>query len=122
MAGCAGRSTAASRSPGTSRSCSSWRAWRGGCRLKKVRMPTRVDRSWEQGTLLMPALTTTAVLGLLRGGRLLRPRELHELDGIAAHYQTPSALIRAVLKRGWLTAYQAQELLAGRGRELLIGE
>ncbi len=66
--------------------------------------------------------TTTSVLGLLRGGRLLRPHELHELDSIAAHYQTPSGLLRAVLKRGWLSAYQAQELLAGRGRGLLIGE
>jgi eukaryotic-like serine/threonine-protein kinase len=59
---------------------------------------------------------------LLRGGPILRPEELRALEALRGRVRSPSELLRVVLKRGWLTAYQAQELFAGRGPELLLGE
>src|SRR5262245_22722590 len=66
--------------------------------------------------------TVASVLDLLREGQLLGPDELRALEDLQRRYRGgPSELVRAILKRGWLTAYQAQELFAGRGRELLVG-
>ena len=59
---------------------------------------------------------------LLRGGRLLSPDELRALDGLERRCPEPADLLAAVLRRGWLTVYQARELIAGRGRELLLGD
>src|SRR6266566_973919 len=70
----------------------------------------------------MSAHTLASVLDLLREGQLLGPEELHALEDLPRRYRGgPSELVRAVLKRGWLTAYQAGELFSGRGRELLFG-
>jgi serine/threonine-protein kinase len=63
-----------------------------------------------------------SVLDLLREGQLLGPDEWRALEGLQRRYwAAPSELVRAILKRGWLTAYQAQEFFAGRGHELLLG-
>jgi serine/threonine-protein kinase len=71
---------------------------------------------------VMPRDTLASVFDLLRASRLLRPDELRKLDGLWRHFQDPSELLRAVLKRGWLTAYQARELFAGQGEGLLVGQ
>ncbi|MBI1917227.1 MAG: protein kinase [Planctomycetes bacterium] len=66
--------------------------------------------------------TLASVLKLLRKGQLLGPDEMRALEDLQRRYRGgPSELVRAVLKRGWLTAYQAQELFAGRGHELQLG-
>ncbi len=70
----------------------------------------------------MPTHTIDFVLDLLRGGQLLRPEELRALEDLRSHARGPSELVKVVLKRGWLTAFQARELFAGRGGDLLLGE
>jgi serine/threonine protein kinase len=62
------------------------------------------------------------VLERLRGSLLLGPDELRTLDTLRHRHSDPAELIDAVLRRGWLTLYQARELFAGRGRELLLGD
>jgi serine/threonine-protein kinase len=70
----------------------------------------------------MFAHTLASVLDLLREGQLLGPEELRALDDLSRRDRGgPSELVRAVLKRGWLTAFQAGELFSGRGRDLLLG-
>src|SRR5262245_12989048 len=66
--------------------------------------------------------TFFSVLELLRKGQLLGLEELRGLEDLERRYQgAPAELVRAVLTRGWLTAYQAYELFAGRGDELRLG-
>jgi serine/threonine-protein kinase len=62
------------------------------------------------------------VLERLRGSQLLGPEELRALDMLRDRHPDPADLIAAVLRRGWLTVYQARELFAGRGQELLLGD
>ena len=70
----------------------------------------------------MTAPNLTSVLELLRGSQLLGSRELLALDTLRRQFSDPVGLVAAVLRRGWLTTYQARELFAGRGRELLLGD
>lgn len=69
----------------------------------------------------MAARTLDSALALLREGQLLRPEDACALKALSSHIGSPSELVRVVLKRGWLTPYQARELFAGRGQELLFG-
>src|SRR6516162_9817607 len=60
------------------------------------------------------------LLATLRTYRLLTPQQLDTLAREAA----PSALragVRDLVQRGWLTTYQANELVLGRGARLLLG-
>ena len=67
-------------------------------------------------------LPPSSLFELLRSSQLLSPDELRALDGLGRHYSEPADLLAAVLRRGWLTVYQARELVAGHGRELLLGD
>jgi serine/threonine protein kinase len=62
------------------------------------------------------------LIGALRESGLFDDEQLAELNDLAARFPNPQALTRELERRGWLTAYQAQELLAGRGRELVFGQ
>jgi len=66
-----------------------------------------------------PALST--VIGTLRRSQLLTPEALRELTHLQGKHHSPNDLVRAVLKQGWLTTYQALELFSGRGKGLLLG-
>jgi serine/threonine-protein kinase len=70
----------------------------------------------------MPKQTLAAVMATLRRSQLLPPEVLRELDHLEHEHHDPQDLVRAVLKRGWLTGYQARELFSGRGEGLLLGE
>jgi len=61
-------------------------------------------------------------MATLRSSQLLTPQALRELDALQHEHHDPQELVRAVLKRGWLTAFQARELFSGRGEGLLLGE
>src|SRR5262249_3551192 len=69
------------------------------------------------------ALTSTdSFVEALRANQLLNPVQLDELTPeLQARFPNPRALARELLERGWLTAYQANQLGQGRGRELLLG-
>jgi serine/threonine protein kinase/Leucine-rich repeat (LRR) protein len=54
--------------------------------------------------------------------RLLEPAQLEELTrSLQARFPDPKALARELLRRGWLTPYQANQLLQGKGQELVLG-
>jgi serine/threonine protein kinase/WD40 repeat protein len=52
---------------------------------------------------------------------LLAPEQVRELPSLQAGFPDPRALARELLRREWLTAFQANRLLQGRGQELLLG-
>ena len=67
----------------------------------------------------MPKHTLASVANLLRRSRLLTPEALRGLDDLRGQHATPGSLLRAVMKRSWVTPYQAVELFSGR-REIVI--
>ena len=66
----------------------------------------------------MPRLGSTSVPDALRQCRLLEPAQLEELKALEARFPEAEALVRELLERGWLTTYQANQLLQGKGDEL----
>jgi serine/threonine-protein kinase len=70
--------------------------------------------------MLMP--TPPALLTFLRERGFLTPSQVQGLGGgIATQYADSRALASELLARNWLTAFQADQLLQGRGDELLLG-
>lgn len=63
----------------------------------------------------------TSLLDALRRYRLLGPAQLEELAKQRRTDDGPQTLARELVRRGWLTAYQANQLLAGRGDALVLG-
>ena len=57
----------------------------------------------------------------LREQQLLTAVQLHELDRLAADFPEPNALGQELVHRGWLTAYQLEQLLQGKGAALTMG-
>ncbi|MBL8798599.1 MAG: protein kinase [Planctomycetia bacterium] len=70
----------------------------------------------------MPAHTATDLLTALGQYRILEPGQL---DTLRRTYPgrgvDPRALSKDLLQRGWLTNFQVNQLLAGRGAELVLG-
>jgi uncharacterized Zn finger protein (UPF0148 family) len=74
------------------------------------------------GTATLPR-TAAGLVAALREHRILDPAQMEEVAGtLQARYPDPHALARELVQRGWLTAYQAEQLLQGRGSELVLGE
>jgi formylglycine-generating enzyme required for sulfatase activity/tRNA A-37 threonylcarbamoyl transferase component Bud32 len=67
----------------------------------------------------MSVATTADLLSALRRHRLLEPAQLAELGRAPA--ADARALARELVKRGWLTPYQVNELFQGRGEGLALG-
>src|SRR5947209_659602 len=65
----------------------------------------------------MTLATTTSLVDALRQYRVLEPAQLQQLPAL----QDPKALAGELIRRGWLTPYQANQLLQGKGQELLLG-
>ncbi|OAI44889.1 hypothetical protein AYO44_13455 [Planctomycetaceae bacterium SCGC AG-212-F19] len=71
-----------------------------------------------------PASSITSVGALverLHEYELLDARQLGELADRANAATEPRALAQQLIKRGWLTPYQVNQLFQGRGRELVVG-
>ncbi|MGE3807847.1 MAG: WD40 repeat domain-containing serine/threonine protein kinase [Gemmataceae bacterium] len=69
-----------------------------------------------------PITSAAALLDLLRQYRLLTAEQLNELTrSPGGRSAQPRALAKEILNRSWLTAYQVNQLLMGRGHELRIG-
>jgi WD40 repeat protein/formylglycine-generating enzyme required for sulfatase activity/serine/threonine protein kinase len=70
----------------------------------------------------MAIATVAALVDQLRRHRLLHGNQLAELTpGFLARYADPKLLAKELVKRGWLTPYQVNQLFLGRGQELLLG-
>jgi eukaryotic-like serine/threonine-protein kinase len=62
------------------------------------------------------------LVGLLRDSRLLDPSQLEGLtQRLNQRSQEPSALARELVERGWLTPYQMNQVVLGRGGDLVLG-
>jgi formylglycine-generating enzyme required for sulfatase activity/tRNA A-37 threonylcarbamoyl transferase component Bud32 len=65
---------------------------------------------------------TLPLLDALRRYRLLQPKQLEELERkLEGRTVEPRVLAQKMLQQGWLTAYQANQLLQNKGHELLLG-
>jgi serine/threonine protein kinase len=69
----------------------------------------------------MPGDVGDTLVGLVRDSGLLSAAQLLELEDLRTRYPTSSDLLHKIIQRGWLTPYQAREVLQGRGRELVLG-
>ncbi len=82
----------------------------------KLCFPTRRQRLPMQDLSVADFVGALEVCGLLDGPRAGALKE--DLRGRFGH---PHALARELVARGWLTPYQVNRLVQGRGRELLLG-
>jgi eukaryotic-like serine/threonine-protein kinase len=70
----------------------------------------------------MPIDTVVSLVGLIQKHQLLEPAQLDELTGVLVpHFPDPRALAKELLQRGWLTAFQLNQLFRDRGGELKQG-
>ncbi|HEV3263393.1 MAG TPA: serine/threonine-protein kinase [Gemmataceae bacterium] len=63
--------------------------------------------------------SVTEFVEALRDNQLLEPAQLKELS--LEMPQDPEALAQQLRQRGWLTAFQADQLLQGQGKDLVLG-
>ena len=56
----------------------------------------------------------------LRQHRLLDVKQLAELDTLQPLFPDSKSLAKELIQRGWLTPYQANQLLNGKGHELVL--
>ncbi len=70
----------------------------------------------------MVAVTSLELVQQLRLYRLLEPDQLEEVERtLAAQNPDPKSLARELIKRCWLSPYQANQLFLGRGKNLIFG-
>jgi serine/threonine protein kinase len=64
--------------------------------------------------------STASVVDVLRQHQLLEAKQLEELPSLAAGFSEAKALAIELIRRGWLTEFQARWLLHGRGHQLVL--
>ena len=67
----------------------------------------------------MATTSSNSLLDSLRQHHLLDAKQLEELNSL--HFSDPKALAGELIRRGWLSPYQANQLLNGKGQELVLG-
>lgn len=69
--------------------------------------------------MLVDSINTFAAI--LQRSHLLDSRQLAEVGGpLAGRFPTPKALAGELIRRGWLTPYQVNQIFQGRGSDLLL--
>jgi serine/threonine-protein kinase len=67
--------------------------------------------------------TVSALVELLRRQHLLEPGQLDELvKKLQPRYRNPRDICRELLRRGWLTPFQVNQLLTANGDGLVVGQ
>lgn len=61
-------------------------------------------------------------VNLLRAHRLLEPERLEQVARVSGKFSDPRALAKDLIQRGWLTAFQVNKLLQGKGQSLVLGQ
>jgi serine/threonine protein kinase/formylglycine-generating enzyme required for sulfatase activity len=69
----------------------------------------------------MADLTAPTVIEFVRHNELLTPAQAQELSKLQAQFPDVRALVGELVRRGWLTPYQANQLLQGHGADLVLG-
>lgn len=75
----------------------------------------------SKGRIAVPVESTAALMEALRQYHLLEVTQLKDLDHLQEPFNDARALAKELLRRGWLTAYQVNQLLQGKGAELVMG-
>src|ERR1700751_630741 len=71
----------------------------------------------------MPAHSVAAFIELISRLGLLERPQLDELTHVLAEkYPDLQSLARELWQRAWFTRYQIEEVLQGRGQELILGQ
>jgi hypothetical protein len=68
---------------------------------------------------LMSTVSLPAFVDMLRSTELLDPRQWQQVEDHLAESSTAAELARELVRRGWLTAYQANQL--NRGKRAVSG-
>jgi WD40 repeat protein/tRNA A-37 threonylcarbamoyl transferase component Bud32 len=66
--------------------------------------------------------SVAGLIDVIRACRLLEPAQLNDLAGRQEQFGDPRALARELLRRGWLTAYQVNQLFRDQGSSLVLGQ
>jgi serine/threonine protein kinase len=70
----------------------------------------------------MSNLTTSAsLLDAIRAHRLLSDEQVNAVTGLVPRIPNPRDLARELINRGWLTAFQVNQLFRGEGKDLVLG-
>src|SRR5437588_12540578 len=69
----------------------------------------------------MANASTPSMVDTLCQHRLLDAKQLDELSNLQSRFPEPKTFAIELIRRGWLTEYQARRLLQGRGHELVLG-
>jgi tRNA A-37 threonylcarbamoyl transferase component Bud32 len=69
----------------------------------------------------MAADTLQQFLDALQASRLLGPEQSAELGALQKRCADVRVLARELVKRGWLTPYQANQVARGHGKDLIVG-
>jgi serine/threonine-protein kinase len=70
----------------------------------------------------MPIESVASLIEALRESRSMRPAHLDEVSRtLASQFHNPRSLAKELLDRGWLTAFQLNQIFQGRADELNIG-
>ncbi len=70
----------------------------------------------------MPPVIATAVLDSLRQSTLLDAAQKEELTRLEASLPKPRDVVQELVRRGWLTLFQGNQVLQGKGHELVLGQ
>jgi eukaryotic-like serine/threonine-protein kinase len=68
-----------------------------------------------------PSPTPADLLASIRQYQLLEAEQLAQVSSILPGFSDGKTLARELLRRGWLSVYQANQLLQGRGQNLVFG-
>src|SRR4051794_33829919 len=66
--------------------------------------------------------SVAGLIDVIRASRLLEPAQLNDLAGWQGRFGDAHALARELMRRGWLTAYQVNQLFRDRGASLVLGQ
>jgi serine/threonine protein kinase len=69
----------------------------------------------------MPIDSLSGLVDVLGATQLLSPGQLEELGKLQFQFPEPRALARELIRRGWLSPYQVNQVAQGRAAELVVG-
>ncbi len=69
----------------------------------------------------MSLATVGSLVDAIQQHRLLEPGQLEQLPAMQAGLSDPRALAKLLMERNWLTPFQLNQVLGGRGQDLLLG-
>jgi serine/threonine-protein kinase len=90
--------------------------------LRQSYNPGPLLEGFAREVALMPVTSVASLVAALRESQALAQPHLEEVaHRLQRRFSDPRALARELLQRGWLTAYQINQVFLGRGGDLVLG-